>query len=83
MYPEDSEGNGRFHAAYGKSACQMSCWTGAFVLKSSMMAQMVNAGQPLEAKHVDAPPGAVTEAQRMSTKDLTTFESLLIAKPLD
>jgi len=70
MYPEDSEGNGRFHAAYGKSACQMSCWTGAFVLKSSMMAQMVNAGQPLEAKHVDAPPDVRAVQNKVALHDV-------------
>jgi len=52
MYAPESR-NGRFCAAYGKSPCQLSAWSGAFILKASNMRPW---NGTLEPSNVNAPP---------------------------
>ena len=59
-YPPNADGaeqpEGRFVATYGGvGPCQLSCWTGAFVLKASHMTGW-DCGGELSAEHIDAPP---------------------------
>lgn len=59
-YQPDCEHN-RFHTAYCKAPCQLSAFTGSFILKSSML----DGGKPNRPEYVDAPPDvmAVTKKQ--------------------
>lgn len=68
MYPEDTEGIGRFPEKYGKSPCQLSAWTGSFILKSSM--QEGENGKAwhgeLDPEHVDAPPDVMAVENKVA-----------------
>lgn len=48
------EDMGRFKDVYKKSPCQMSCWTGAVILKSSNMMNWMQG--EIAPENVDAPP---------------------------
>jgi len=71
IYPEDTEGVGRFPATYGKAPCQMSAWTGSFILQSSMMCGDNGTfwhGQ-LDPQHVDAPPDVMAVETKEAVHD--------------
>jgi len=69
MYNPDSD-KGRFPAVYGKPVgCQMSVWTGSFILKSSNMTAW---NGPITPSNVDAPPDILAVQHKKALHDFVS-----------